>query len=351
MCITIKDHHLKGTHGVPQHAVQGVPTGKPSHGDEAHENIVKKVKLLPDLTVWPIPMSDISERFSGDGLRQLARLMVRAARKFTGNIDTWRFDNGDGLQDLILRCANRLRDRARVDLIDVYRNGDGELELDLRRYIGNRGNIYCIYLKPLFGMKRKNGFLFEILLSFIKGLPFESIFDTCEERIDWIWTFLIEEMEYCREAPNEDYGEDLKESLDFLSRYEKKYNDFRARDWKTQLESYRPRREVYRKLKELLLISERLDFQAVQRISVRDGYESMVDFYHTFLITDDGGSEFTRSYINMLNDHSNEYDLLSAYTHATVSKNGISDFEEGLENKLREVEDFICELNELIERI
>lgn len=282
MYSTIEDHHLKRTYGVTQYIVQGVPTGKPSHRHKADEGTFKKVKLFPDLTVWPIALSDISEKFSEGELRHLARLMVKATRKFTGSIENWRFDNGDCLQDLILRCANRLKDRARVDLIDVFRDGEGKLELDLKRYIGNKGNIYCIYLKPLFGMKRKNGFLFEVLLSFIKGLPFDSIFDTCEDRIDWIWTFLIEEMEYCKEALNEEYEEYLKGSLDFLSRYEKKYNNFQARDWKSLLENYRPKREVYRKLKELLLASETLDFQAVQRISVRDGYESMVDFYHTF---------------------------------------------------------------------
>ena len=53
----------------------------------------------------------------------------------------------------------------------------------------------------------------------------------------------------------------------------------------------------------------------------------------------------------MLNDCSNEYDLLSTYSHATVSNNGMETFEEGLEEKLKEVENFICELNELIERI
>jgi hypothetical protein len=348
---TIKDHHLTGTHRVPQRPVQGVPTGKPLHRDKADESIIKKDGLLPDLNVWPIALNDLSGKFSGEGLRRLAGLMVEATRTFTGSIDTWRFNNGNSLQDLILRCANRLRDRARVDLIDVYRNCDGELELDLKRYIGNKGNIYCIDLKPLYGMKRKNRKMFEILLSFVKGLPFDSIFDTSEDRIDWIWTFLIEEMAYCREAPNEDYGESLKGSVDFLSRYEKKYNDFQVRDWKSRLESYHPRREVYRKLKELLLASEKLDFQVVQRISVRDGYESMVDFYHTFLITDDGESEFTRSYINMLNDCSNEYDLLSTYAHATVRNEGTGNFEEGLEEKLKQVENFICELNELIERI
>ncbi|WP_375587232.1 hypothetical protein [Flagellimonas aurea] len=348
---TIKDHHLTGTHGVPQRPVQGVPTGQPPYRDKADEGIVKKDRLLPDVNVWPIAMNDISEKYSGDGLRQLAGLMVEVTRKFTGSIDSWRFDERDSLQDLILRCANRLRDRARVDLIDVYRNCDGELELDLKRYIGNKGNIYCINLKPLYGMKCKNRKLFEVLLSFIKELPFDSIFDTCEDRIDWIWTFLIEEMAYCREAPNEDYGETLKGSVDFLSRYEKKYKGFQVIDWKSRLESYRPKREVYKKLKELLLASEKLDFQVVQRISVRDGYESMVDFYHTFLITDDDESEFTRSYINMLNDCSNEYDLISTYAHATVSNDGMEAFEEGLEEKLKEVENFICELNELIERI
>jgi hypothetical protein len=35
----------------------------------------------------------------------------------------------------------------------------------------------------------------------------------------------------------------------------------------------------------------------------------------------------------------------------TVGEDGIGDFEEGAEHKLREVENFICELNELIEQI
>jgi hypothetical protein len=53
----------------------------------------------------------------------------------------------------------------------------------------------------------------------------------------------------------------------------------------------------------------------------------------------------------MLNDCSNEYDLLSTYAHATVRNEGTGNFEEGLEEKLKQVENFICELNELIERI
>lgn len=86
---TIKDHHLTGTHGVPQRPFQGVPTGKPHHRDKADEGIVKNDRLLPDLNVWPITLNDLSGKFSGKGLRQLAGLMVEVTRKFTGSIDTW----------------------------------------------------------------------------------------------------------------------------------------------------------------------------------------------------------------------------------------------------------------------
>ena len=84
------------------------------------------------------------------------------------------------------------------------------------------------------------------------------------------------------------------------------------------------------------------------RIGTRDAYESMFEHWESFLIVDDADSEFTRSYIEMLNECSNEYDIISAYELTTVEKGNLQPFEEGSTYKLNRLEEFLTDLNELL---
>lgn len=74
----------------------------------------------------------------------------------------------------------------------------------------------------------------------------------------------------------------------------------------------------------------------------------MFEHWESFLIVDDEDSDFTRSYIEMLNECSNEYDIISAFEIAIVEKGNIQPFEEGISYKLNRLEEFLSKLNELL---
>jgi|SRR5680860_292078 len=74
--------------------------------------------------------------------------------------------------------------------------GDGRLRLILKRFICNRSTVYLIPIRPVIEMKQRNQVLYHILLSFVKSLPFAGLFRTTESRIDWLWEYLFEDVEY-----------------------------------------------------------------------------------------------------------------------------------------------------------
>jgi len=352
MYIETQNNKLKRIEKFPQHTFQGVPTGKPPRRHKENEGVKPQNKLFFNLTAQPILSQPISEDFTETQFRQLAKLMVNATRTLTGNIDEWRFSEKDSLQELILRCANRLKDRARVDHIDIFNIEEEEFRLGLKRFIGSRGTIYCIDLKPIFELKKKNRLLFNVLILFVKSLPFASIFDTDETLIDWIWSYMMGELDCCKEdEPNEDYQKRLEGSVNFFTRYEKIYNKSEVKDWHTQLDKYHPRKNVYKEIKKLLLTSINIDFNSPFKITVHDDYECDMEHYQTFLIVDDSDSDFTSTYIDMLNQSSSEYDILSAYIYAFVEDGKVENFDENIVHELTKVEDFIYNLNELLQKL
>lgn len=275
---------------------------------------------------------------------ELAKMLVNTTRYFSGSIDHWEFTSTDSLDDVVLRCIHQLKERANIDHIDLL-GQDGEVRLLLKRHIGNRTSVYCIPLRPILSLRWKSPALFHILFSFVKSLPYINLFHIGEDRVDWLWQFLFEEESYHRENGSPFSG---MPSVNFFSRYQDLFNTYESRDWRELLDKYRPRKPLYQKIKKLLLKADEIDFQTPFRIGSRDWYESMFEHWETFLIVDDEDSAFTRSYIEMLNECSNEYDIISAYQHATVEKGKVEPFEEGLAHKINCLEEFLSDLNELL---
>lgn len=311
------------------------------------KGVATKGFSVSDLTVLPILDHPMVSDESEIDIRELAHLIVDATRKFTGKIDDWRFSVSDSLDDLILRASDRLRTRGGVEHIEVLKD-DGALRLVLKRHIGNRSTIYCIPLRPIMRLKYRHPTLFHILFSFVRSLPYINLFHTGEDRVDWLWQYLFEEEVYHKENGTT-FGN--ADSVKFFGRYEDFFNEYETCDWKSLLAKYRPRKPLYIKIKALLLKAETIDFQVPFRIGSRDSYDSMFEHWESFLIVDNEDSEFTRSYIEMLNECSNEYDIISAYENAVVEKNNIKPFEGGTTYKLNRLQDFLSKLNELIRQL
>ena len=337
-------HIIKRTQRVPRPIVQGGSTIPLQVRNAKTESLATKGFSLSDLSVLPILSKPIIEDGSSVDIKALASLMVDATRNFSGNIDDWRFSASDSLDDLILRCANRLKERARIDHIEVLRE-DADLRLVLKHHIGNRSTVYCIPLRPVMPLRWKNPMLFDILMSFIKSLPYINLFHTGEDRVDWLWEYLFEEEAYHRKNGSV-FGN--CNSVRFFGRYQKLFDEYEPQDWKFLLLKYRPRKPLHKGIKELLSKADTIDFRVPFRIGTRDAYESMFEHWESFLIVDDADSEFTRSYIEMLNECSNEYDIISAYELTTVEKGNLQPFEEGSTYKLNRLEEFLTDLNELL---
>ncbi|HDZ15400.1 hypothetical protein LCGC14_1708940 [marine sediment metagenome] len=337
---------IKRARNVPRPAVSGGKAIVPSKGNDTTKSTPTKGLSLSHIRVLPVLAQPIMDDEYSVDVRELARLMVDAVRKFTDSIDNWHFSHSDSLDDLILRCTNRLRARGNIDHIEILK-GDGQLRLILKRFIGNRSTVYLIPIRPVIELKHRNKILYHILLSFVKSLPFAGLFRTTESRIDWLWEYLFEDVENYKDNKNAMKNHSTR----FYARHKNFLEAYEIQDWKTLLDGYRPRKRIYRQIKELLLKAETIDFQVPFQLSLKDGYNCMFEHYESFLVVDRTDSAFANGYIQMLNDCSNDYDIISAYQHIIVEKDNIESFDKGIPQRLNRLEEFIGDLNELLNEL
>ncbi len=337
---------IQSTRTVPRPIVSGSTTKVLSEGNAKTQSTAAKGLSLSDINISPVLSQPLlSEEYKVD-MKALARLMVNVTRNFAGNIDNWQFSVSDSVDDLILRCANRLRVKGNIDHIEVL-ECDTHLRLILKRFIGNRSTVFLIPIRPVIELKHRNRKLYHILLSFIKNLPYAGLFPKYESRIDWLWEFLFEDAAYYKDNKNVMKNH----SITFYARYKTFLEDYEIRDWKALLDKYRPRKPIYKQIKELLLKAETIDFQVPFQLSVRDGYDCMFEHWESFLVVDRTDSAFANGYIQMLNDCSNDYDIISAYQHTIAEDGNIEPFDEGILHRLNRLEEFISNLNELLNEL
>ncbi len=334
---------IKRTKRVSRQIVQSRATIPFQKRNTKTEGVTTQSFSLSNVTVAPILSHPILEEPDID-LGELARLLVDVTRYFSGSIAHWQFQPSHSYDDLILRCANRLRDRANIDHIEILQE-DNNLRLILKRYVGSRGTVYCMPLRPIMRLKWKAPTLFHILLSFVKELPYIGMFQTDESRIDWIWQFLFEEEVYQNKNGN---VFSKNHSVKFFGRYETVLKEYAPKDWRMLLEKYCPRKSLHKRIKQLMCRADTIDFRIPFRLSIKDQYESMFDHWESFLIVDEADSEFTSSYIEMLNECSNEHDIVSAYEQTIAEKGNIEPFNNATSYQLNRLEEFLSELNELL---
>jgi len=337
---------IKRTRTVPRPIISGDTTETPPKGNSKTPSTATESFSLSDISISPVLSQPlVSEEYEVD-MKALARLMVNITRNFAGNIDDWQFSVSDSLDDLILRCTNRLTIKGNIDHIEVLQD-DAHLRLILKRFIANRSTAYLIPIRPVIELRHRNRKLYHILLSFIKSLPYGGLFPKYESRIDWLWEFLFEEVENYR-----DNKKIMKNhSTTFYARYKTFLEGYKIRDWKALLDKYRPRKRINKQIKELLLKAETIDFQVPFQLSVRDGYDCMFEHCESFLVVDRTDSAFSNGYIQMLNDCSNDYDIISTYQHTIAEDGNIEPFDEGIPYRLNRLEEFISDLNELLNEL
>lgn len=334
------------TYGISRPIVSGGTTKVLPKGNPKTQSTATKGLSLSDINLSPVLSQPLlSEEYEVD-MKALAQLMVAVTRKFTGNIDDWQCSPSDSLEDLILRCTNRLKVRGNIDHIEVLQD-DAHLRLILKRFIGNRSTVYLIPICPVIELKHRNRKLYHILLSFIKSLPYAGLFPKHESRIDWLWEYLFEDGEYYKDNKKVMKNHSTK----FYLRYKAFLESYKIQDWKTLLGNYRPRKPIYIRIKELLSKAETIDFQLPFQLSVRDGYDCMFEHWESFLVVDSTDSAFANGYIQMLNDCSNDYDIISAYQHTAAEMGNIAPFDEGIPYRLNRLEEFIDGLNELLNEL
>jgi regulator of RNase E activity RraB len=315
-------------------------------GNSKTERIATKGFSISDVTLLSVLSQPlVSEEHEAD-MKELARLMVAVTRKFTGGIEHWEFMASDGFHDVVLRCTHRLRTIGNIDHIEVLR-GEGNLRLILKKFVGNRSTVYFIPVRPIIELRHRNLLLFHILLSFVKSLPYGGLFPSCESRIDWLWEFLFEDMENYK-----DNKQIVKNhSTTFYTRNRNFLEAYEIRDWKSLLDEYQPRKPIYRQIKELLLKAETIDFQVPFLLTVKDGYDCMFEHWESFLTVDKEDSAFANGYIQMLNDCSNDYDIISAYQHTVAENGNIAPFDDSIPHRLNQLEEFINDLSELLNEL
>lgn len=319
---------------------------KLSTGNTKTEGTATQGFSISDINLLPVLSQPLIEEDSCTDIRELARLMVAVTRKFTGSIDHWDFIPTDSLDDVVLRCTHRLRTRGNIDHIEVLRD-DGNLRLLLKKFISNRSTVYFIPVRPIIELRHRNRPLFHILLSFVKSLPYGGLFPSCESRIDWLWEFLFEDVAYYKDNKKVMKNHSTK----FYSRYKTFLESYEITDWKTLLDKYQPQKPIYKQIRELLLKAETIDFQVPFLLSVKDGYDCMFEHWESFLVVDREDSAFANGYIQMLNDCSNDYDIISAYQHTVAENGNIEPFDDGLPHRLNQLEEFINDLSELLNKL
>ncbi|QLG46603.1 hypothetical protein [Costertonia aggregata] len=342
----IQIEHPKRFNNISRPIVSGGTAETLSKGNAKTKSTATKGFSVSDVTLLPVLSQPlVSEEYESD-MKELARLMLAVTRKFTGSIDHWEFMPSDSLHDVVLRCTHRLRTRGNIDHIEVLRD-EGNLRLILKKFIGNRSTVYFIPVRPIIELRHRNRTLFHILLSFVKSLPYGGLFPSCESRIDWLWEFLFEDMENYK-----DNKQIVKNhSTNFYARNRNFLEAYEMRDWKTLLDKYQPRKPIYKQIKTLLLKTGTIDFQVPFLLTVKDGYDCMFEHWESFLTVDREDSAFANGYIQMLNDCSNDYDIISAYQHTVAENGNIEPFDDGIPYRLNQLEEFINDLSELLNEL
>lgn len=336
----------KRTRNIPRPIVSGGTTKTLSTGNAKTESITTKGFPLSNVNALSVLSQPIIDEEYNIDIRQLACLMVKITQRFTGSIDDWRFLPSDSLEDLVLRCTNRLRVRSNIDHIEVLKD-DGDLRLILKRFIGSRSTVYMIPIRPVIELKHRNKLLYHILLSFIKSLPFAGMFPKTESRINWLWELFFEDAEYYKDNKNAMKNHSTR----FYERYKTFLETYEIRNWQSLLKEYRPRKPLYRQLKNLLNQAETIDFHVPFQLSVKNVYDCMFEHSESFLVVDRDDSAFANGYIQMMNDCSNDYDIISAYQYTIAEKGSIEPFDEGIPHRLNRLEEFISDLNELLNEL
>jgi len=343
---------IERTQEIPQFFIQSYNSGKLQKRQPKNERINGQSRFLFDVNLKPITSTRPFNEFNEVDCKGIAKLMVKATRELTGNLSEWKFSKRDSLQDLILRCAFRLKDRAQVDHIDTIEVAPNEYVLLLKRHLGSRDKVFCIELDRVFLLRDKNRLLYEIILSFIKSLPFQSIFDLNSPMTEWCWSFLLDEFDYCEEIENTLKKVKQSEgSINFIKRNYRAFQSHVESDWSKQLKYYKPRKQTYKDIKTLLLKSEKIDFNSINKVTIYENRECDTDHIDSFLVADYNESDFVRQYIDILNQVSADTDILSAFSFARVDSNKVERFDENLAQKISDLEDFVCDLNELLNKL
>ena len=347
-----RDKKVQRTQEISQFFIQSHKSRKFQERYKKNECPNVQSRFLFDVNLKPITSIRPFNGFNEVDCEGIAKLMVKATRELTGDLSDWKFSKKDSLQDLILRCAFRLKDRAHVDHIDTIEIAPNEYALLLKRYLSSRDKVFSIELDRVFKLRDKNRLLFEVILSFVKGLPFQSMFDLNSPMVEWCWSFLLDEFDYCDEIENTlEKVKSLDGSVYFLKRNFRVYHSHVESDWSKQLRYYRPRKQVYKDIKAILLKSVSIDFSCINKVTIYDDRECDFDHRDTFLVSDHNNSDFVSQYIDMMNQLSADNDVLSTFSFACIDSNVVERFDENLLQKISELEDFVCELNDLLNKL
>ncbi len=212
--------------------------------------------------------------------------------------------------------------------------------------------VWYIFFNHILKLKKDNFKLYDILVGFISSLPFST--DADDSLINSQLEMFGEHIEW-----DEDYDkseiEEMKKDLKNLKKMQKVLNDKSVKNnWLEKLNSYFPKKQTQKALKELLLkatdINFMLPYQFVNATECsQDKGEYLTEFQQYFGVLLEEDDNFTKNYVlESINAHADN-GIIPPLDGIEINEKGIITRDFSIEQKeLTELCSFIGEFNGLL---
>lgn len=233
-------------------------------------------------------------------------------------------------------------------IIKEFDNDDGQTTIAVYKPVHETSHIWAIPMEPIFSLRKKTPKLFTAILSFIHGLPFDNVIKRSGYIMECIWNWSLEIVG--EETDNGECCADNGCVLCFAADHTKIYNNHCNKDWYTILKGYRPKKRLYRELRDLLLDSPNIDFDSfINLCFLSDECDLEVDDLVVFIDNQDSSMEGAYlSYINELAQNGYSHTIYDVAVGKMETVQGFC-FDET--SKVEEIFYFFEKLNRLITQL
>lgn len=305
---------------------------------------------VSNLRIYPTVNELFLNELSQNDLRLVAECLTNAVAHYTPKVWSWDFNpQEETIHTLINKCLNWFEDNFEVEYFEVFKI-EKDIEIRLLTRAMETGKIHVIEIDKVYRLKNKNNKIYNILLSFIKSLPFENALDYgyCG-MAEMVFDYNIErEKEEKEEALNNNNEYEKCESTHWIKKRQAWFNKIEQGNWENDLLEYNPKKEKYIRIKELLLTANTINFNVPFQVANKYDADFSLDFSSLYLVTDYEDSAYTDAYLENINCYAQEMSTTAPYILAIANKQDFTPFDFKKTKQISQLNEFVKNFNKIL---